>query len=153
MEQLSKIKELIEELVTEKGYSLYSFNFYPKKGDARLEIVVDRDEDINIDDITNISNDISSLLDNHDFSEFPYVLDVSSLGIEKPIKIENLEKYIGKHINIHLSNPYKGKNIIEGDLINCSEDTVTITYKEKTRNITIKIVRKDIDKARLAIKF
>ena len=83
----------------------------------------------------------------------PYTLDVSSLGAEKPIDLEKLDKYQGKYVNLHLSHPYKGENIIEGDLKEVTSDYVVLTYRIKTRIVEAKIERKDIDKARLAIKF
>ena len=58
-----------------------------------------------------------------------------------------------KFINIHLSNPYKGENSLEGTLESCDENMVIISFKNKTRTIKAEINRKDIDRARLAIKF
>ena len=130
---------------------LYSFKFIPKT--RILEIVVDRDSEINLDDITAVSEVISTYLDEHDFTENPYTLDVSSLGVEKPIKVEKLDKYVGKYINIHLSHPYKGENILEGNLDYCDNEKIILSYREKTKLIKCEINRADVDRARLAIKF
>ena len=151
MEELERVKEIIGQEISSKGFDLYSFKYIAKK--KTLEIVVDRVEPINLDDITEISNYISELLDKHDFTEDAYVLDVSSLGVEKPIALEKIDSYVGKYVNLHLSNPYKGLNTLEGNLEKADENNVTISYKEKTRTIKCEIKRNDIDKARLAIKF
>lgn len=153
MESLDEIKKLVNDLLSSLNYSLYSFKYNEGRKSGTLEIVVDRDEDINIDDITEISNKISSLLDEHEFNTVPYTLDISSLGIEKPIDVAKLDKYVTKYVNVHLSNPYKGLNTLEGYLVNVSDEFVTIEYKEKTRTITAVIKRNAVDKARLAIKF
>ncbi len=153
MESLDEIKKLVNELLSSLNYSLFSFKYNEGKKSGTLEIVVDRDEDINIDDITDISNKISTLLDEHEFNTVPYTLDISSLGIEKPIDITKLEKYVTKYVNVHLSNPYKGLNTLEGYLVNVSDEFVTIEYKEKTRTIVAVVKRDTVDKARLAIKF
>lgn len=153
MESLDEIKKLVNDLLSSLNYSLYSFKYNEGRKSGTLEIVVDRDEDINIDDITEISNKISSLLDEHEFNTVPYTLDISSLGIEKPIDVTKLDKYVTKYVNVHLSNPYKGLNTLEGYLVNVSDEFVTIEYKEKTRTITAVIKRNAVDKARLAIKF
>ena len=151
MEELETVKSLINEALAKEGYELYSFKYMPRT--KILEIVVDRDEPINIDNITEISLLISELLDEHDFTETAYTLDVSSLGIEKPIDVNRLDKYVGKYVNLHLANPYKGKNTLEGDLVEVKDDQVLLTYKDKTRDIKCELNKKDIDKARLAIKF
>lgn len=151
MEELETVKSLINEVLAKEGYELYSFKYMPRT--KILEIVVDRDEPINIDNITEVSSLISELLDEHDFTEAAYTLDVSSLGIEKPIDVNRLDKYVGKYVNLHLANPYKGKNTLGGDLVEVKDDQVLLMYKDKTRDIKCELNKKDIDKARLAIKF
>ena len=151
MEELEQVKNVISEEISKIGFDLYSLKYIAKK--KTLEIVVDRIEPINLDDITNVSNVISNILDEHDFTEDAYVLDVSSLGVEKPIALEKLDQYVGRYVNVHLSNPFKGLNTIEGNLELVDENNVVISYKDKTRLIKCEIQRQDIDKARLAIKF
>jgi ribosome maturation factor RimP len=151
MEDLKTVEMLIKELCASKGYELYSFKYIARE--KNLEVVIDRDEPINLDDITVISQEISDLLDVHDFTPDAYTLNVSSLGAEKPIDIQKLEKYVGKYVNLHLSHPYKGLNILEGTILECDENNLTLTYKDKTRDIKVNLNRNDIDKARLAIKF
>ena len=153
MDSITEIQTLIKELLAKENYTLYSFKYSEGKKSGSMEIVVDRDEDINIDDITDISNKISNLLDLHEFNNVPYTLDISSLVIEKPIDISKLEKYLNKYINVHLTNPFKGLNTLEGYLTFVDSNSVTIEYKEKTRTIKATIDRSSIDFARLAIKF
>jgi len=153
METIEDIKKIVNELLVSLGYSLYSFKYNEGKKSGTLEIIVDRDEDINIDDITDVSTKISDLLDAHEFNNVPYTLDISSLGIEKPIEVSKLDKYLNKYINVHLSNPYKGENTLEGYLVNVSDEFITIEYKVKTRTVVAVIKRDTVDKARLAIKF
>lgn len=151
MEDLKIVKELVQKILLEQGYELYSFTYLRQKN--TLEIIIDREEPINLEDITNISVVISDLLDKHDFCEDSYTLDISSLGIEKPIAIEKLDKYVNNYVNLHLSHPYKGVNIIEGTLLEVTPEIVKISYKNKTRDVICELNKKDIDKARLAIKF
>ena len=150
---LNLIKSKVEEYLGNNGYSLYSIKELNSKKGLTLEIIVDRVEPISLDDIIKVSNDISSLLDEIDKSETPYTLDVSSLGAEKPIKIEDISKYVGKYISIHITNPFKGLNNLEGDLVACDGEKITLDYKEKTRIIHASILLKDIDRCNLAIKF
>ncbi len=147
------IKSEVEKLLDNKGYVLYSLKELNSKKGLTLEIIVDRIEPINLDDIVTLSNDISILLDEIDKTETPYTLDVSSLGAEKPIKISDISKYVGKYIAIHITHPFKGLNNLEGDLISVKDDTLSLDYKEKTRTIHATIPLKDIDKCNLAIKF
>ena len=67
--------------------------------------------------------------------------------------MEKLNAYVGKYVHVHLINPIKGENIYEGDLISVNTDTIVITYRNKTRSISLEINKENISKIRLAIKF
>jgi ribosome maturation factor RimP len=54
---------------------------------------------------------------------------------------------------VHLTNPIKGENIYEGDLKEVDDDKIIITYRQKTRSIDLEILKSNIYKIRLAIKF
>ena len=146
---LITLKELIEKKVNELGYELYSLSFSKET----LSLVVDKDTEIDMDMIVDLTNELNSYLDELNPFEKAYTLDISSLGAEKPLKIEKLESYVGKFVNVHLVNPIKGENIYEGDLINVTNDSITITYRNKTRSINLEIAKSNIYKIRLAIKF
>ena len=146
---LSILKKNIEEKLNELGYDLASFSF---NADT-LSIVVDRVETIDMNAIVEVTNSLNSFLDELNPFEKPYTLDISSLGAEKPLKVESLDAYVGKFIHVHLINPVKGENIYEGDLVNVSDETITIVYRNKTRSISLEINKANISKIRLAIKF
>lgn len=149
----TQIKQLIEPAINKLGYSLESVSLKREKGDLFLQIVVDRFDPISLDDIVAISNEISPILDENDPIKDNYFLDVTSLGAEKPIKLEHLDKYINKYVNLHVINPIKGENYLEGNIDSVNDDILILSYKIKTRLVRVEIPRKDIDKARLAIKF
>ncbi len=150
----STVKKLIEEPIKALGYTEVDVKFVREFGTNYLRVMVDKDDEaIDLDQIVKVNDIISPILDEADLIKTNYVLDVTTFGAEKPIDVAKLEKYVGKYINIHLSHPYKGLNIIEGTLESVDNDKIVISYKEKTRVIKCEIVRNTIDKARLAIKF
>ena len=153
MQNLNEIETNISELLKKEGYFLASLKQRKERQTLILEVVVDSYDPINIEQITNISEKISELLDQIDQTDTPYTLDVSSLGAEKPISIETLDKYVERYVNVHLVNPYKGMNSLEGTLKSVTEKEVVIVYKEKTRSIEAVLEKENIDRARLAIKF
>ena len=67
--------------------------------------------------------------------------------------MDKLHLYLGKYVNLHLSHPYKGENILEGTLDKIEEGIVTLSYRAKGKLVEAAFPQKDIDKARLAIKF
>ena len=146
---LITLKGLIETKLNELGYDLYSLSF----ANETLSIVVDRSKEIDMDAIVEVTNALNSYLDELNPFEKAYTLDISSLGAEQPLKVEKLDAYVNKYVNVHLINPIKGENIYEGDLINVNDDSIQIQYKNKTRSIVLEIAKSNIYKIRLAIKF
>ncbi len=153
MDEVSKIKKALTGPLEEKGYLLYEVRLLKKKDGLTLEVTVDRDDPISLDDIVKVSELINPILDKEDPISSPYTLDVSSLGGEKPIPLTRLEHYRNRFVHLHLSNPHKGLNDIEGDLLEVDETRVKLQITDKSRKKSIELARQDIDKARLAIKF
>ena len=150
----STVKNLIEKPIKALGYTEVEVKYVKEFGIQYLRVMVDKDDEvIDLDEIVKVNDIVSPILDEADLIKTNYVLDVTTFGAEKPIDVAKLEKYVGRYINIHLTHPYKGLNIIEGTLESVDNDSIVISYKEKTRLIKCEIVRNTIDKARLAIKF
>ena len=147
------VLNLIEKPLLALGYEKVEVKYVKEFGTFYLRVFLDKDDVIDLDDIVKANDLISPILDEADLIENEYVLDVASFGAEKAIEVSKLEKYVGKYVNLHLSNPYKGLNNLEGDLIAVNEKEVSISIKEKARVKEIILNRNDIDKARLAIKF
>jgi ribosome maturation factor RimP len=120
---LNELKKLIEAKLNTLGYDLVEFNF----GNDTLTVVVDKESEIDMNMIVEVTNELNAYLDEINPFEKPYTLDLSSLGAEKPLKVERLSAYIGKYVNVHLTNPIKGENIYEGDLKEVDDDKIIIT--------------------------
>ena len=151
--EVEKLKELLSEKCLLEGYELVSLTMSNSKDGALLSLVVDRVEPINMDDIITLSGSLNSYIDEIDPFSFPYTLDISSLGAEKPLKVQDLSKYLSSYVNVHLINPVDGENIYEGYLSNVEEEKIQITYRIKTRSKIVDIEKANISKIRLAIKF
>ena len=151
--ELSKLQELTQAKLEQLGFELISLNLSSNKGDKILSIVVDRVEPIDMDAIVDLSHKLNEYFDEIDPIEDEYTLDISSLGAEKPLKVSELDKYIDRYVNVHITNPINGENIYEGTLVACSNDNITLSYRQKTRTKTVDIQKSNISKIRLAIKF
>ena len=153
MEDLKVIESGIKDLLSKMNYELYSLKFLKRNKEYTLEVIVDRDEDISMDDIVKVSEAISTYLDEIDFSDVAYTLNVSSLGIEKPLKVEKLEKYLNRYIYVNIINPIEGNNSYTGTLIDVQENKISLQIMIKTRKKIIEINKENIDKCTFAIKF
>ena len=148
-----RVLELIKGPILDLGYSDVAVTYKKEMGTFYLHVMIDKEEVISLEEIIAVNDLVSPILDKADLIQNEYVLDVTSFGAEKPIKLDALEKYVGKYVHLHLSHPFKGENVLEGDLDEVTTDLVKLSFKVKTRLVKVELPRKDIDDARLAIKF
>lgn len=151
--ELNQLSAIINENLSKIGYELSSLKTKKEKDSLVLEVIVDRVEPIDMNAIVEVSNYLNKVLDEIDPFDVPYVLDISSLGAEKPLKIEQLEAYKGEYVNVHIINPIEGWNIQEGTLEDVKDDLIIFSYRIKSRIKTVDIQKSNISKIRLAIKF
>jgi ribosome maturation factor RimP len=150
---IETIKTLLTPPLSAAGYELSSLSLVHEKDGLTLHLLVDRDAPISLDDIVKVSDLINPLLDKADPIAEPYTLDVASLGAEKPLKIDRLEHYLNRYMALHLSKPFRGENLIEGELLEATPENLTLPVRDKSRYKEIVLLRADVDKANLAIKF
>lgn len=153
MIDLQLIKNEIDNLLKNEGYELVEFDFSKVGSDMILHIEIDKESSISMDDIVEVSGKISELLDVIDKSTDAYMLDVSSAGIEKKIKIEDLKNKINEYVSLELIEPVKGTNEIIGTIIDANEEEITVSYFLKGAPKKSVINLKNISIARKAIKF
>jgi ribosome maturation factor RimP len=152
---LSKIEDKIEKLVTEPinnlGYEVYDV-IYAKEGkDNYLKIFIDKDTGISLDDCEKVNNEITDLLDEANYINDSYFLEISSPGIERHIrKDKHLEKSLGEEIDIKLFTPIDKQKEIIGILKQFDKDTLTIEKEEKKELI---IQRNNISLIKRAFKW
>ncbi len=146
------VSALIEPQLKILGYDLANVSFRKEGANYILRVVIDKDGPVSMDDIVRAGDLISPLLDEADPIKTSYMLDVTSLGAEKPIKLERLERYLNERVNLGLREAVDKKNALEGEIVNLTKEEVTIKVDSKKKgNVTIR--RDLIANARLAIKF
>jgi ribosome maturation factor RimP len=150
---IEPLKSLLEPPLKKAGYELADISLSRDKEGLCLHILVDRDAPISLDDIVKVSDLINPLLDQADPIPEAYTLDVASLGAEKALHLDKLDRYVGNYVALHLKNPFHGENALEGTLLAVDEKTLALRLREKSRFKDVTLPREDVDKANLAIKF
>ncbi len=148
-----QLSELVSKKLESINYDLVSLNVSRNSGSLQVSIVVDRVAPINMEDIVEVTNVLSTYFDEIDPFEVAYNLDISSLGAEKPLKVDELDKYVNSYVNVHVNNPIDGENIFKGTLKEVNNNSILITKRIKTRSKDVEVVKTNILKIRLAIKF
>jgi ribosome maturation factor RimP len=145
---LEKLRESIDMLIKKHPFELYEINQTMIFGQQGIEILVDNDEGpISTDALEAFHQEVLTLDD--DILPDHYIIEVSSVGIERPLKSEkDYEKAIGKYMYL-VSDHYKGYGTLES----YTQEAITISYLEKTKKIVKTIPVTSISSARRAVKF
>ena len=144
---INKVKPYIEEIVTSNNLHLYDLEFVKEDGMWFLRVSIEKDDGtMDFETAEVISNLVSEKLDE---------LDPIDHGIERPIRnkeefVSNLNNYITVYLKEEDENQ---KDSYTGDLVEVNEETITMSYKDKTRNKKVTIAFEKIEKAHIAIKF
>ena len=154
---IDSVRPVVETIIDEHGDMLVDMEYVKEKGQNYLRIYVDRQPNgIDIDEIAALSELVSEKLDALDPDPLPdpYVLELSSPGAERPLKKEaDYMRAVDKYVNVSLYQQLNGHKVYEGYLRKVTADELTLEYMDKTRQKEVIIPRKQVAKARLAIKF
>ena len=130
------VREAILPTVTELGYRIWDVTYQKLGADYHLEITIDSDNGINIDDCEKVHRAIDPILDEYDFIEGFYYLEVSSPGIERELRTaEHIRLSLGETVEVKLFAAKDGrKNFVA--LLDSYDDGV-ITFVLDGEKITV----------------
>jgi len=137
----SKVQSLLEDIIVNMGYDLYDVQYIKEGKDHYLRITIDKYDGISIDDCEKVNNEVNDILDEADYIEEQYFLEVSSPGIERTLRKEkHFIKQIGQEIYIKLFKQIDSQKELIGILKEYNNKDITVQVKD----IDIKIDLKNI---------
>lgn len=145
-----QVADLVEPPLEMMGFELVDVEYLSRHGKWVLRLYIDKEGGVTLDDCAAVSREIGDLIDVKDIIVHEYVLEVSSPGLDRPLKKEkDLERAIGKKIKVKTIAPIKGRRNYTGYLRNFQEG---ILYME-LENGPVHLPWSDVDKANLVYEF
>lgn len=145
------VEETITPIIINLGYDLVDVEYVKQVDGYHLIVTIDKACGVGIDDCETVHRAIDQVLDDvNPTNDSPYVLQVSSCGLDRPLKKpSDYNRNLNKEIRIKLYAPNKnGQKEIVGVLVSFDEKTVTINGKE-----SVTIDKEKIALAEPVIKF
>lgn len=156
MDQITRIEELVKAIITTHALQLYEVAWCQEGNMRILRIaIMKEDGSIDIDDCTNMSELISTKLDEDEFISGEYYLEVCSPGAERVLRnLDEIKEAIGKYIYVKLKDVMaKGLFEVYGTLIDVQDDMLMMEYMQKAVKKKVTITMDNVSLARLAVKF
>ena len=145
----TKVLAIVEPILAEKALELADLEFVKEGPNWYLRIYIDKEGGVTIEDCESVSRILEKKLDEKDPIEQAYILEVSSPGIDRPLKKpEHFQKYMGEIIDIKLYKPLEGKKEYQGELKQFENGIITIIDENDKE---IHFVQKETASVRLAV--
>lgn len=130
-----KITEYAKEVSEQEGVEIFDIEIYPGAKGLILRIFIDKEGGVTIKDCENFSRAIEAILDVEDPIKSSYTLEVSSPGIDRPLKDKkDFLRNIGRNVKITTKDKIADRTFFIGKVIDAGDDWVRIeVQKTKTK--------------------
>ncbi len=140
--------------VTEgRGFELTDVEVKKDKNGYLVRIYVDKEGGIGLDELQSVSEEVSAILDAEDPIPSSFTLEVSSPGLDRPLKTEaDYKRFVGKLVKLSSYEPIDGRRHWLGRLTSFEDGVVTVTL-EKEGGVSASIPLSKLSHGRLEVEF
>ena len=125
--------ELSQPILEKHGFYFVDSEYKKEGADWYLRLFIDKDGGITVNDCQLVSEELSSKLDEADPIEHSYIFEVSSPGIERPLKKDiDFKRHLDKLVEVKFYKPFQNNKIIKGKLLNYNDENISIEYSGET---------------------
>lgn len=124
---------LVRPVIEGEGLDLVDVTFGRESGRRILRITVDRDGGVDLETISTLSGKVSRRLDLEGFEPGPYALEVTTPGIERPLRRpQDFRRAVGQRVRVKID-----EGVLEGELRAAEDDEIRIAADEGERRVTL----------------
>ena len=144
------VEGVAEPAIAAMGFELVDVEYVKEGNHWYLRLFIDKEGGVDLDDCANVSREISGIIDLKDPIAQAYFLEISSPGIERPLKKDrDYERFKGSMVKIQTTTPVQGYKSFTGYLVGIVDANIVLEYENKR----ISIPRDVILKSNLYVEF
>ncbi|HEU4354631.1 MAG TPA: ribosome maturation factor RimP [Actinomycetota bacterium] len=130
------VEALVRPVIESSGLELWEVAFRGEGRRSVLRVSVDREGGVDLDTIAEVSERLSRRLDLEDFGPRGYTLEVSSPGIERPLRTpRHFERSVGQRVKVKTGAPIDGARVHEGALVSADAEAIRIASAGGERRV------------------
>ena len=127
------VQRIAERVTAGHGYELVDVEVKREPGGHRVRLFVDKEGGIGLDDLQSVSEEVSAILDAEDPVNSPYTLEVSSPGLDRPLRGEaDYRRFLGRLARISSYEPVDGRRHWTGRLLSVEEGVVSLALQHES---------------------
>jgi ribosome maturation factor RimP len=121
------VSRIAESLLPEFGMEMVDVEFRFERGRWTLRVFIDKEGGVSIDDCASVSRELGDLVEAENIIDHPYVLEVSSPGLDRPLRKEqDFIRSIGKLIKVEMARPVNKRKNFTGRLAHVEDGMVRL---------------------------
>ena len=121
------VSRIAESFLPEFGMEMVDVEFRFERGRWTLRVYIDKEGGVTIDDCASVSRELGDLVEAENIIDHPYVLEVSSPGLDRPLrKQQDFIRSIGKLIKVEMARPVNKRKNFTGRLAHVEDGTVRL---------------------------
>ncbi|MBR5968717.1 MAG: ribosome maturation factor RimP [Lachnospiraceae bacterium] len=145
-----RAEAMIGPIALENGVCVYDVEYVREAGEYFLRCFIDKEGGVTIDHCVAVNHAMSKALDEEDFIDDPYTLEVSSKGLGRSLtKDRHFAQEIGSEVDVKLYKALEGQKLFRGNLNSFDKERITITGAQGEKTF----LRKEIASVKLALDF
>jgi ribosome maturation factor RimP len=145
-----RVMKIIEPVIDSLGIELDDVELGKMRGKALLRVTIDKDGGVSIDDCERVSREIEALLDVEDPIPYSYTLEVSSPGLDRPLrKPGDFTRFSGHKVRIVTHEPVGKQTFFVGEILKAGNSDVELSL---SKNKKVVIPYNNISRARLEVE-
>jgi len=142
-EIVDRVRAIILPIVLNEGMEVVDIEYRRESGGWVLRVILDREGGVTLDDCTRVSQEAGRSLDVEDIIPTSYALEVSSPGLNRPLKTEkDFMKYLHRLVKVKTVDPIENRRQFKGTLLGVSESGVEIQMEGRIFQIPLSNVAK-----------
>jgi ribosome maturation factor RimP len=140
-------------VTSSRGYELVDVEVKRERGGHLVRLYVDKEGGIGLDELQSVSEEVSAILDAEDPIDGAYTLEVSSPGLDRPLKSEaDYRRFVGRLVKVSSYEPWEGRRHWTGRLQSVDEGALFLVL-EKEKGATARVPLAKIAHGRLEVEF
>jgi len=134
MQPLERIRAIAERVAAARGLDIWDIQSRREMGGHVVRVFIDRpgpaatpDDSVSVDDCAEVNREIGTILDVEDPLPFAYTLEVSSPGLDRPLRtVDDYRRFAGRLAKVVVSEPVDKQKAFEGRLGGVDNDAVLL---------------------------
>ena len=148
---VERIQEILTPVLEQRGLELVEVILRVEGGHWILRVTIDREEGVQVHHCTAVSRELNVHMDVEDLIPVKYFLEVSSPGLDRPLKNESdYDRFKGRLVKIKTNHPVAGRRKISGTIEGIENGVLSVLLED---DIRLEVPVEDISSARLDYKF